>query len=139
MECAATALRVWPLQIWGGETGRGRSGHDRGLSPVVALRAACGDKGAEAAQLRAELRGVHDLEVRALDLSERVQLVVRPPRIRRAADVPGRAVVGDDHPVALQRDQDDAGLARVRTHVEVRLEPDAQAHWRGVLVGPAAG
>src|SRR5205823_669564 len=41
--------------------------------------------------------------------------------------------------VALQRNQDDARLARVRTHVEARLEADAQAHRREVRVGQAAG
>ncbi len=42
------------------------------------------------------------------------------------------AVVGDHHPVALEREQHDARLARERADVEVRLEPHAQAHRREV-------
>jgi hypothetical protein len=78
--------------------------------------------------LRLERRGVHDLEVGAGDPAERVEIVVRPVRVRGAADVPGRAVVGQDHPVALQRLEHDAGLLRKAARVEARLQPDAQAH-----------
>ena len=62
--------------------------------------------------------------------AEAVQVVVRPARIGRARDVPGRAVVGEDHPVALERLEHDARLRREAADVEARLEPDAQAHRR---------
>ena len=75
-------------------------------------------------------RGVDDLEVGAGDPPERVQVVVRPVRVRRAADVPVRAVVGEDHPVGLQRLEHDARLPREAGDVDVRLQPDAQAHRR---------
>src|SRR5690349_16507796 len=45
---------------------------------------------------------VDDLEVPAGDGSEMVQVVVVPALARRARDVPVGAVVGHDHPVALQ-------------------------------------
>ena len=60
------------------------------------------------------------------------------PRARRAADVPVGAVVGDDHPVALQRVEHDPRLARERPDVEARLQADAQAHRRQVRVGERA-
>src|SRR5207302_9245255 len=68
----------------------------------------------------AERARVDDLEVGALDAVEAVQVVVRPPSVRRAGDVPARPVVGDDHPVALQRDEDDARLAGEARDVEAR-------------------
>ena len=48
-------------------------------------------------------------------------------------DVPGRPVVGEDHPVALEGDGDDPRLRREAGRVERRLEPDAQAHRRQEL------
>ena len=56
--------------------------------------------------------------------------VVRPVRVRRAGDVPGRAVVGEDHPVHLQRLEHDARLRRELRDVDARLQPHAQAHRR---------
>src|SRR5437899_2623189 len=88
--------------------------------------------------LGTELRGVHYLEVGTRDLAQRVQLVVRPALVRRAADVPVRAVVRDDHPVALERDQDDSRLAWEAADVEARLQADAQAHRRQIGVGERA-
>ena len=73
---------------------------------------------------------VDDFEVVARQPAERVEVVVRPVRVRRAGDVPGRAVVGEDHPVDLQRLQHDAGLRRELRDVDARLQPHAQAHRR---------
>ena len=53
----------------------------------------------------------------------------------RAADEPVAAVVGDDHPVLLERVEHDARLAGERRHVEARLESQAQPHRREVGVG----
>ena len=41
---------------------------------------------------------------------QRVQLVVVPARVRGAGDVPRRAVVGQEHPVALEGGEDDPRL-----------------------------
>ncbi len=43
------------------------------------------------------------------DAVQRVQLLVRPLRMRGAAEVPVGAVVGDEHPVLLQRLKHDPG------------------------------
>ena len=75
-------------------------------------------------------RGVHDLEVRALDDVELVQHVVIEPRVAGAGHVPGRAVVGEDHPVVLERLGDDPRLRGEAGGVVGRLEPHAQAHRR---------
>ena len=90
------------------------------------------------ATLRAQLRGVDDLEVGAGEAAEAVEVVVRPARVGGAADVPGRAVVGQDHPVALERLEHDARLRREAADVEARLQPDAQAHRRERRVGRVA-
>ena len=66
----------------------------------------------------------------ARDAADRVQRVVRPVRVGRAADVPVRPVVGEDHPVRLQRLEHDARLPREAGDVDARLQPDAQAHRR---------
>src|SRR5439155_16243304 len=87
---------------------------------------------------RISLTGRDDLEVGPFDAAERVQLVVRPTRVRRAGDVPARAVVGDEHPVALERDQHDTRLAKKTPHVEARLQPKAEAHRRQARVGRVA-
>jgi hypothetical protein len=50
-----------------------------------------------------QLGGVHDPEVRSLHAVQGVQLAVVPALVGGARDVPARAVVGHDHPVALQR------------------------------------
>ena len=85
-----------------------------------------------------ELRGVDDLEVEPGDAAQRVQVVVRPARVGSAADVPVRAVVGDDHPVALERGEHDPRLAREARDREARLQAHAQAHRRQVGVGEVA-
>src|SRR3954447_13020302 len=46
---------------------------------------------------------VHELEVAALDLPERVQVVVVPAPVGGPGDVPGGAVVGHIRAVALER------------------------------------
>src|SRR5262245_33640286 len=51
---------------------------------------------------------------------ERTQVVIRPARVRRTADVPGAAVVGHEHPVLLERGQDDLRLLWVSAYIEVR-------------------
>src|ERR1035437_4010031 len=76
--------------------------------------------------------GVHDLEVGPGELLQVVQLVVVPARVRCAADVPGRAVVGEDHAVALESGQDDARLRPEAGDVDRGLEAHAQAHRRQV-------
>ncbi len=69
---------------------------------------------------------------------EAVEVVVRPARVGGAADVPGRAVVGQDHPVALQRRQDDARLGREPARVEARLQAHPETHRRERRVGRRA-
>ena len=90
---------------------RFRVDRGRGLPHRAAggrVRPAAGRRG------RGETRGRGLGQGRSLEVSttsksepvhaaERVQVVVRPARVGRAADVPVRAVVGDDHPVALER------------------------------------
>src|SRR5262249_17250295 len=61
--------------------------------------------------------GVDDLEHRAGDPVEGVEVVVVPARIGRAGDVVGRAVVGEDHPVLLQGPEDDLALRSERADV----------------------
>src|SRR3954452_18172183 len=82
-------------------------------------------------------RCVDHLEVRALHLAERVEVVVVPALVRRARDVPGRSVVRQDHPVALEGDEDGTGLLREAVHVETCLEAQALAHRRKIRVGQA--
>jgi hypothetical protein len=53
--------------------------------------------------LRYDRAHLHDLEIRAFDCAERMQLAIVPSRIGRAAYVPVRAVVGDDHSILLHR------------------------------------
>src|SRR4051794_662636 len=76
----------------------------------------------------AQTAGVADPEVGAGERAEAVEVVVVPAGIRRAGDVPVGAVVGEEHPVALQRGEDDPGLRAVAADVDARLEPDAEAH-----------
>ena len=85
-----------------------------------------------------ELRPVDDLEGRARDAAERVQLVVRPLRARRAADVPVGAVVGDDHPVLLQRLEHDPRLPREAGDRVALLQAEAHTHRRQRRVGLVA-
>jgi hypothetical protein len=59
-----------------------------------------------------------------------VELVVVPPAIGCAGDVPVRAVVGDDQPVGLHRAGDAAGLPRQPGDVDARLQPQPLAHPR---------
>ena len=86
-----------------------------------------------------ERRGVHHLEVAAAHAAEAVQVVVVPAARRRAADVPRRAVVGQQHPVALQRLQHDARLRAEARGVEARAQPHAQPHRRQRRVVRARG
>ena len=86
----------------------------------------------------AQLRPVDDLEGRAGDAVKRVQLVVRPLRARRAAQVPVRAVVGDDHPVLLQRLEHDPRLAREAGDRIALLQAEAHSHRRQVGIGLVA-
>src|SRR4051812_12413178 len=81
-----------------------------------------------------ELRCVDHLEVRALHLAERVELVVVPASVRRAGDVPGRPVVREDHPVALERHQHGARLLWEAAHVEARFQAQALPHRRKIRV-----
>ena len=50
--------------------------------------------------------------------------------LRHAGEVPGRAVVRDDHPVGLEGLEDDAVRARERRDVHGGLEPQPQPHRR---------
>ena len=54
-----------------------------------------------------ETRRVDDLEVGALDAAQAVQFVVVPMAVRGAGDVPRGPVVGEEHPVLLERPEDD--------------------------------
>src|SRR5215218_8121188 len=56
----------------------------------------------------AQAARVHDLEVLAQDAVQGMKVIVGPAGIGRARDVPGAAVVGEEHAVALQGPQDDA-------------------------------
>ena len=67
-----------------------------------------------------------------------MQLVVRPLRARRAAHVPVRAVVGDDHPVVLQRLEHDPRLAREAGDRVALLQAEAHAHRRQIGIGLVA-
>ena len=58
--------------------------------------------------------------------------------LRRAADVPVRAVVGDDHPVLLQRLEDDPRLPREARDRIALLQAEAHPHRRQVRVGLVA-
>src|SRR5664279_1685746 len=53
---------------------------------------------------------VDDLEAGTGESLEVVQLIVVPAAVRRAADVPGRAIVREDHAVMLEGGQHDACL-----------------------------
>ena len=90
-------------------------GSGLGLAIVKQLAVAMGGRrhrsGAGAAPVRR--RGRLSLRVsaascrrprsRSREPAQAMQVVVRPARVRRAGDVPVRPVVGEDHPVALQR------------------------------------
>ena len=69
--------------------------HRRRLNAVAVVRIS----------LRHDRSHLHDLEVRSFDRAKRVQIVVAPARIGRAADVPVRSVVRDNHSVLFQRAQ----------------------------------
>ena len=87
--------------------------------------------------------GVDDFEVAPGDDVELVQDVVVEARVARAADVPGRAVVGQDHPVALEglgdrrgragrsRDMSYDALSRTRRPIGGSdVEVESLAWWR---------
>ena len=82
---------------------------------------------------------VDHLEVAAGHALQRVERVVVPARVRRAAHVPVGAVVGDHHPVLLQSPQDGLHHRREPADVEVGAQPHAQPHRRQVGVGGVAG
>src|SRR3954454_19764782 len=66
----------------------------------------------QAQPLHTSASSVNHLEVAAADPTERMEVVVAPARRGGAGDVPGRPVVGQDHPVALERGEDGARLLR---------------------------
>src|SRR2546429_9899246 len=72
--------------------------------------------------------GCHRLEGAAGNELELVQVSVVPARVGGAADEPAAAVVGDEHPVLLQRGEDGQRGAVVRRQVERRLETESLAH-----------
>ena len=53
--------------------------------------------------LRYDRAHLDDLEIRALDRAQRMQFAVTPTGIGRAAEVPVRAVVSDDHSILFHR------------------------------------
>src|SRR3954453_6517384 len=59
-----------------------------------------------------------------------VEVRVVPLRGRGAGDVPGAAVVGDDHPVGLQRLEDHERLPVEMSERVARLQAQAQSHRR---------
>ena len=74
---------------------RDRTAPRRNASVSFRIEVLAAPSGASAAARR-----VHDLEVAARDATQRAQLVVVPPGVRRAGDEPVRAVVGHDQAVA---------------------------------------
>src|SRR2546429_9288538 len=76
---------------------------------------------------RRQLDHFERAERHRLDL---VQIVVVPPRIRRAgeADESIARLVDEEHPIALQRGEDDAGGAGEAPDGETRLQAHAGAH-----------
>src|SRR3712207_8954232 len=56
------------------------------------------------------------------------ELLVVPARVRRAADEPVAAVVGDEHAVALQRPGHDPRLAREPADPDAALQPRSEEH-----------
>src|SRR5437764_575646 len=93
--------RAWPITC---SSGKERGGGGGGGGWGVGDRQLFGDD-------RAHL---DDLEVASLHLAEGMQVVIAPVGIRRAGDVPVRAVVRYEHPVLLQRFQDHPYLGRER-------------------------
>ncbi len=77
-----------------------------------------------------QARHVHRLERRSGHRSQGVEVGVVPARIRRAAHEERRAVVGEHHPVLLQRSEDHLVLRREAADVVARLQPEPGAHRR---------
>ena len=80
---------------------------------------------------------VHGLEVGAGEPVQLVEDIVVEARVGHARHVPRRAVVGEDHPVALERDCDHLGLRRQAGKIGRRLEADPQPHRRQAGAGRA--
>src|SRR4051794_4868093 len=77
---------------------------------------------------------LHDLEGAARNPLQLVQVLVVPTPVAGAAEVPVAAVVGHQPAVLLQRLGDHLGAAAEPGEDEVRLQPQPQAHRRGVRV-----
>jgi glyoxalase family protein len=101
-----------PRAGWGAEGdpavfrpgGGGGGGGGRAPPPRRRFQPSTGPRASYFLLPRFRERGrVDDFEVGACEPAERVEGVIRPVPVRRARDVPGGAVVGEDHPVALQR------------------------------------
>ena len=80
---------------------------------------------------------VHHFKIRSVQAAQIVQVVIVPARIRRAGKEPGRAVIGDHHAVLLERAQDDLVGRRKAGNIEVRAQPEANAHGRILRPGQA--
>src|SRR5664280_327585 len=78
----------------------------------------------------AQAAGVYDLEIGSGQILDLVELVVIPATVWHAGDIPGGAVVGQDHAVALEGSQNDLGVRPEARDVDRSLEPDAKAHRR---------
>ena len=63
-------------------------------------------------------------------LRSRLRSLSFQPGIGRPAQEPRRPVVGEHHPVLLERPQDDLVLGREAADVEARLQPEPRAHRR---------
>src|ERR1044072_36985 len=81
----------------------------------------------------------HDLEGAAGDPLQLAQVLVVPAPVAAAAEEPVGAVVGDDHPVALQRFGYDPGAAAEAAEAVAGLEAQPHSHRRGAGAGCVAG
>jgi hypothetical protein len=108
-------------------SGAGRELRDRG-------RVAGGDVGAGV-----ERGHLDDVEIGSLNVAEIVEVGIVPAIIGSAAEVHGRAIVGEDEAVFLEGVENDLIGGRETGDVERRFEAEAHAHGWSVLVGRVGG
>lgn len=132
--------QVWRVRPAGRPPKRG-SGLDRGPGGARARLESVGEEVGRGAGVgvEAEPGRVDHLEGRARDRGQLAQNLVVPALVRDAGDEPVGAVVREDHPVALECDQDDAHRLGEAGERVVRPQAQALAHPRRVGVGRRAG
>ena len=82
-----------------------------------------------------QVAGINHLQVIAYDLVELMEIVVTPASIWCAADEPGRAIIGEDHAIFLQRGEDHPVLDWETGDVHVGLQTHPQPHrWQTGIV-----